>query len=244
MGEGLDSLHSFCRCLLHRGLITISPITGIINPGGGGPLPIFMESRTVDRLLSNFRFPRAFRKIHSGAVLRIFCSANVQHTRLVTLESKSISFSTLIVGMAKGEGGRHLVPFKSELRRTLDICLRREAHFCSNRYRTFFVQGNKMELSPSSIGCVIGQCLSGIIALGGGDPRILQRAFTASVLGRRTRLRTMGRLLKRRDLAAARICARAAFRRLGRICRRTRPETWEGKNVCKDGGSVRSFQYV
>lgn len=76
----------------------------------------------------------------------------------------------------------------------------------------------------------MGGELSSVPALTGYDPRMLERSFTADVLGGKTRLGTIGRLLNRDDLTSADVCARAAFRRLGGICR-TRPETRGRKNL-------------
>lgn len=203
-----------------------SPVLGVVKPGGGGPLPMFLGRHRVSQLLSSIPFGRSFANYQSEVILRVFCTANVQLSRLVKLGSISISFSTFLVGMAKGEGGRHLVPFKRRLQETVSICLGVEGRILPKGTRTFFILGGKGQVCPKGICLLIGQGLSGIISLGGEDPRILERAFTATVLGGRTRLNTIGRLLNRDDLAAARVCARAAFRRLGGICRRTRPETW------------------
>lgn len=226
MGHGLDSLQSFCGCLLERKRIDISPLHGVAKPGGGGPLPSFLGRDRVGGLLSSASFNRKFGNYQSHLVVRVFCTANVHLSRLVNLSSGSISFSTSLLGMAKGEGGRHLVPFNSRLGRAVLRCISVEGRVVSKESSTFFMERGNRQLCGGLICGLIGQGLSGIMALGGHDPRILERAFTAAVLGGSTRLNTIGRLLNRDDLTAARVCARAAFRRLGGICGRTRPQTW------------------
>lgn len=226
MGHGLDSLESFCGFLLGQNRMIISPLQGVANPGGGGPLPSFLGRGRVSGLLSRASFNRKFGKYQSRLVVRVFCTANVELSRLVNLSSISISFSTSLLGIAKGEGGRHLVPFNRRLGRRVHGCISMQGKRVRGISSTFFMGRGNRQLCGGLICGLIGQGLSGIIALGGEDPRILERAFTAAVLGGRTRLKTIGRLLKRDDLTAARVCARAAFRRLGGICGRTRPQTW------------------
>lgn len=164
--------------------------------------------------------------MHTHAVVVAFCRAKVQLSRLIGLSSYSIDFIGSRVGVANGKGGREVIPFNSRLGGALHRCLGLESTDIRTSSPTFFLSSGNREVRPTGIESVIEAGLTEIYSLGGGDPRILERSFTATVLGRRMKVRDLGGLLKRTGLSAARVCARAAFRRLGQICGVTRPETW------------------
>ncbi len=239
MGHELDTLEDFCHCLVGQSCMHMDPIYKVRKPGGRGPLPSFLGSSRVGELLSNSFFSSSFRNEESELVLGALCMANLHLSRLANLGNQSVSFRGTIVGMAKGQGGREGVPFKTSLHRLVRSCLLRGGREKIRDRKIFFMSKRNRQLDGTEIHGLMRCCLNLISALGGGDPRILQRAFTASVLGRRTSLRSMGRLLKRRDVSAARMCARVAFRRLGGVCGRTRPETWGSGAVRMEVRTVR-----
>lgn len=135
IGQGLDSLGSFFGFLVGRKFISMGPLQFIANPGAGGPLPAFMGRGSVRRLLSKSKFSRSFRKIESHLMLRVLCSAKIEHSRLINLRSASVSCSTVLVEIANGHGGRQLVPFTRELGGLVLTCARIQGHRISTKYK-------------------------------------------------------------------------------------------------------------
>ncbi len=240
IGHGLSTLHSFCGCLGHGKIAIGGPARGVRPVGKRGILPGFFLRGSVSEYLSLSRVGHAFKDVESKLVIRVLCRAKLQHSRLSDLGSGSISVGRGRLGILNGNGGREVIPFNRSLTKVVSRCVRLHRGRVKLRTRSFFISHGKRPLGPNRVCCVIEGLVNGIDARRGQDPRIIQRAFTAAVLGGNTSVGTVGGVLKRRDLSAARICARTAFDRVRRGCRHTRPQTGGGKN-CRSGRSSDSW---
>lgn len=220
--EVVSKVGSFCQFLFLSSCVAASPARLLRSPGVKLGLPRILAIGRVGDVLSavSLALPR---KRQGQTVLRILCDYKLHISRLISLHFASICFSRKFVGIRKGKDGRHLIPVSRATVGRVGGCLCSHGRITiGGKFRSvLFLDQQKATLSQVVIFRVVGR-RARVTNVGGGiDPRAFHRSFTARLLRKKTGLLTVRRVLKRRGVAAARVCARVSHRFLqGRVLRR------------------------
>lgn len=202
-----------------------SPSRLLRSPRVNGRLPSMLAMRRVSALVNDVS-QDAQRKRHGQTVLRALCDYKLHISRLYGLGLSSLCLGRGFVGMRNGKDGRHLIPVSSHTVHRLRLCFPSHGRkLVGPKCRSFmFVDHFKGGVSHVVIFRVVGR-LTRRAKLGGAvDPRAFHRSFTARLLRKKTGLHTVRYVLKRRDVNAARVCARLSHDQLQRRVLRRRPE--------------------
>lgn len=211
--EHIVSVEQFFVCLA-SGLKILrgGPVGGLSDPGLGGSLPGCLALRRTRRLVSIVSKPCGRQ---SCTVVALFLGYKVELSRLIDVGCGSVESSNDLA-VLKGNGGRHAVCLGGTYVGTIGTCVGGEPGSkigCG----TLFLDTEGREVDKGAIRRVICRGLRGTNCNSEKlSIRGLHRATTALVCRCNSiSLLLLGRILKRRGLNAARVCARATTRTTG-----------------------------
>lgn len=207
----LSNVHSFCHFLVVRSCLGTSPARLLRSPRANFGLPRMVAMRRVSLLVKDVSHD-AGRKRHGETVLRALCDYKLHISRLYGLGLSRLCFRRNFVGIRKGNDGRQLIPVSPHTVGRVELCFASHGLVgVGPKFRSFiFVDGFKGGVSHVVIFRVVGRLTTQVNLGGGVDPRAFHRSFTARLLRKNTGLHTVRYVLKRRDVKAARVCARVS----------------------------------
>ena len=105
MGKYLSSLKSYYRYLLKLGVIKVNPIQALRPPKADKPLPVYVPTEDVNRIIDEVVTPTDWRGQRDQLILSILYECGLRRSELAHLVDADVDTPTQ--GLGEGAKGAH-----------------------------------------------------------------------------------------------------------------------------------------
>ncbi len=219
----LSSLRSFFRFALMRGLVGTDPAHLVRGPKKGKPLPQYLHSQEMDRLLDDYQWEDSFSDLRERTIILTFYSVGLRLSELTQLDDSSIDFS---LGQLKVLGKRNkerIVPFGQELFEALSLYIARRDKEIPLHDGALFVSDNGRRMKTFQVRNLVRRSLSKVTSMKKRSPHVLRHSFATAMLNNSADLESIRTLLGHESVATTKIYTHTTIEQLQKVYRTSHP---------------------
>ncbi|HEY8734443.1 MAG TPA: tyrosine-type recombinase/integrase [Puia sp.] len=219
----ISSLKSFFKYLLRNGFIERSPMTGIISPKSGKRLPVFVEEKDMQLLISHVDFPDDWEGRTDRLLILAFYNTGVRLTELITLKNSQIDADGAMMRvMGKGKKER-MIPLSPSLVNEIRLYQKEKLESGRNSADTFLVSSKGKALYVKYAYLAVRKWLSLVTTIDKKSPHILRHSFATHLMNHGADLNSVKELLGHSSLAATQLYTHNSIEKLRDVHRKNHP---------------------
>lgn len=219
----LSALKSFYKYLLRIGTVTIDPAKKIAGPKTSKPLPAFINSTDMDKMLDEDPMDNSFESFRNHAMLELFYASGIRRAELIGLKDTDLD---LIAGTIQVTGKRNkqrLIPISDEIKSLLNQYIQIRNEEIKNQSGYLFVRIDGQQLYPMLVHRIVSENLKHIPTLSKTSPHVLRHTFATGMLNNGADINAVKELLGHSSLAATEIYTHTSFEELKKIYNKAHP---------------------
>ncbi len=219
----LSSLRSFFRFALMRGLVEADPAHLVRGPKKGKPLPQYLHSQEMDRLLDDIPWADTLSDLRARTIILTFYSTGLRLSELVQLDDSSLDFS---LGQLKVLGKRskeRIVPFGRELSEALALYVSRRDKESPSKDGALFVGDDGGRMKAFQVRNLVRSHLSKVTSMKKRSPHVLRHSFATAMLNNSADLEGIRSLLGHESISTTKIYTHTTIEQLQKVYRSSHP---------------------
>lgn len=223
----LSALKSFYRYLLRNGVVDSNPLKKVVGPKVKKPIPVFVTSKDMDRVLDEGDFEGSFSDLRAHLVLELFYATGIRRAELIGIKDTDIDFYNETIQITGKRNKQRLIPLTKKMltviRQYMDA-RDEEMSFCSGY---LFVKDDGEQLYPMFVHRLVCQHLQTVGTLSKTSPHVLRHSFATGMLNNGADLNAVKELLGHSSLASTEIYTHTSFEELKSIYKQAHPRAGE-----------------
>lgn len=222
----IATLRNFYGFLLRRKVIAIDPMTKIQALKASKKLPIYVEEKPMDMLLSDIDFPDTFAGNRDKLVLELLYGTGIRLNELTTLKTVDVNLYDRTI-MVLGKRNKHrIVPLTQPLFELIQqYMLLKEKEFSGRADQMVLVVSDKgVPAYPVLIQRIVKRYLTLVTTLEKKSPHVLRHSFATHLLNRGADLNAIKDLLGHSSLAATQIYTHTSLEQLKKTYDQAHPK--------------------
>lgn len=220
----LSTLKSFFKFLMRKGVVKKSPLSKVLAPKTSKRLPVFVEKKGIETLLTDIEFPEGFIGARDKMILDLFYNTGMRRSELNNLKETDIdSYNAQIKVLGKGNKER-IIPIQPQLRNALKeyIDLKNQSIVAPSSY--LFVNQEGKLLNPSNIYQIVKKYLNLITTIDKKSPHVLRHTFATHLMNNGADINAVKELLGHASLAATQVYTHNTIDKLKNIYKQAHPK--------------------
>jgi integrase/recombinase XerC len=218
-------LSSYCRYLVRRGLSVENPMTKVIMPKWGRPLPVFITENKLEELLDRENFGDDFAAVRDRLIIEVLYFTGIRRSELIGLSHSDVDLSKMTIKV-HGKGGKErYIPVGSSFSLVLsEYLVKKELEFGKSApLDPFFVTGANRKLYPELVYRVVRKNLGLVTSGSKRSPHILRHSFATHMLNNGADLNAIKELLGHASLNATQVYTHNSFEKLKKVYKQAHP---------------------
>ena len=181
VGKYLSSLKSYYRYLLKLGVIKVNPIQALRPPKADKPLPVYVPTEDVNRIIDEVVTPTDWRGQRDQLILSILYECGLRRSELAHLVDTDVDTGLRqLKVLGKGRKER-IVPFGEGLAQMIEAW-REERTKLFGLTKSLLVSSSGEAMSPEAIYSVVHQALRSVPNLSRRGAHALRHSFATDML--------------------------------------------------------------
>ncbi len=218
----LSSLKSFYKFLLKEELVQQSPLNKIQAPKISKQLPVFVEEKSMERLLNDIDFPETFEGQRDFLILQMYYGTGMRQAELTGLKLSMFDALKQQVKVLGKRNKERIIPITSELSLQIDSYIRlcRQEHIESEY---LFCSTAGKPLSPRKVYDRVHKYLSMVSTIQKRSPHVLRHTYATHMLNNGADLNAIKELLGHANLSATQVYTHNSIERLKQVYKNKHP---------------------
>jgi len=219
----LSTLKSFYKYLVRINEISINSIKKITGPKTPKPIPAFVNSQDMDKILEDNNTDNSFESLRNHTMIELFYVTGIRRAELLGLKDVDVDFSTGTIQVTGKRNKQRLIPISNDIKLLIEqyIIVRNEE--IENQSGYLFVKNDGQQLYPMLIHRIVSENLKHIPTLSKTSPHVLRHTFATGMLNNGADINAVKELLGHSSLAATEIYTHTSFEELKRIYNNAHP---------------------
>ncbi|MDA3906124.1 MAG: tyrosine-type recombinase/integrase [Bacteroidales bacterium] len=222
----ISTLKSYFRYLLKIGKIDQNPVLKITGPKVRKKLPVFIEEKSMNLLITEFGEPESFEQARDRLVVELFYATGIRRAELIGLKINDINLEKGLIKVLGKRNKERLIPVHNNLFRLIDSYLSfKHTTFSLKAQDEFFfltIKGTKMY--PKLVYRIVNNYLSRVSTQKKKSPHVLRHTFATHMLNHGADLNAVKELLGHANLAATQIYTHNTIEKLKNIYKLAHPK--------------------
>lgn len=226
----ISSLRTYFRYLLKKGAISKNPMTKVVVPKTGKPLPLFVDAAGIEEMFHMIRqeYPeenpiQAFEKARDLLILDLLYKSGIRRSELLGLQEAAFDYSSKQMKvLGKGNKERLIPVAESTLALVTDYLSKRNALFGPQKPLMLTSQGKPAY--PNLIYRIVHKAMEGATTLTRKSPHIMRHTFATHLSNNGAELNAVKELLGHASLASTQVYTHNSIDRLKEIYKKAHPK--------------------
>lgn len=221
----ISSLKSFFKYLLMRGFLDKSPMAAVISPKSGKRLPVYVEEKDMQLLMSHLEFPDSWQGATDRLLIRLFYLTGVRLSELVTLKNGQLdtpSESMRVIGKGNKE---RMIPLSKPLTEEIRRYLEEKKKTGKDLSPRFLVNDQGKGLYVKYAYLAVKKYLSQVTTLDKKSPHVLRHSFATHLMNHGADLNSVKELLGHSSLAATQLYTHNSIEKLREVHKKNHPRS-------------------
>jgi integrase/recombinase XerC len=219
----ISVLKSFYKFLMRQGLLTKSPMQKVTAPKTAKRLPVFVEQKSIDLLLTQVAFDDTMEGLRDKIMLEILYGTGMRRSELHGLQETDIdSYNAQIKVLGKGNKER-IIPIQPQLCEAMRqyITFKRASTDVPTPYLLVHTTGER--LTVDHIYRIVKKYLGAVTTLDKKSPHVLRHTFATHLMNNGADINAVKELLGHASLAATQVYTHNTIEKLKSIHKQAHP---------------------
>ncbi|MBS1749083.1 MAG: tyrosine-type recombinase/integrase [Bacteroidetes bacterium] len=220
----ISTLKAFFKFQIRAGNLKATPMTTIISPRISKRLPVFVEQKDTDTLLSEIDFGNDFEGKTHRLIIELLYTTGIRRDELINIKESGIDSSgQMLKVLGKGNKER-LIPLSNYMiGRIKDYILSKgEVENADSTFLLVSAKGKK--LYPKYVYLIVKRYLSLVTTLEKKSPHILRHTFATHLTNKGADINAVKELLGHASLAATQVYTHNTIERLKEVHKKSHPK--------------------
>ena len=222
----IATLRTFYTYLLRRKVIQQDPMTKIQGLKMSKKLPVYVEEKPMEMLLSEIEFPDTFEGTRDKVVLELLYGTGIRLAELTGLKTADVNLYDKTI-MVLGKRNKHrIIPMTQPLLELIQQYSRlKEENFAGQADKAYLIVSDKgVAAYPVLIQRIVKRNLELVTTLEKKSPHVLRHSFATHLLNRGADLNAIKDLLGHSSLAATQIYTHTSLEQLKKTYDQAHPK--------------------
>jgi len=222
----ISTLKSYFRYLVKTGKIDHNPVLKISGPKVRKNLPVFIEEKSMNLLLTEFGNPKSFEEARDRLVVEFFYTTGIRRAELIGLKTSDLNLNGNLIKVLGKRKKERLIPIHSSLLPLIDSYLSFKQNLIPAQYQEvfFFITIKGKKLYPKLVYRIVNNYLSRVSTQKKKSPHVLRHTFATHMLNHGADLNAVKELLGHANLAATQIYTHNTIEKLKDIYKLAHPK--------------------
>lgn len=221
----ISTLKSFFKYHLKQGLVSTSPMTGIISPKVSKRLPQYVQEKDMSNFFKNYPFTSDWEGGTHRLMMRLLYSTGMRRSELTGLRENQVDrYNNAVKVLGKGNKER-VIPVGKELMDEMQ-------HYMAEKRRMFeqfddqvlLVKKTGAKVTPGYVYQSVKYYLSQATTIDKKSPHVLRHSFATHLMNNGADLNAVKELLGHSSLAATQIYTHNTIEKLKDIYKKAHPK--------------------
>lgn len=222
----IATLRSFYGFLLRQKAIAVDPMTKIQALKASKRLPVYVEEKPMDMLLSDIDFPDTFEGNRDKLVLELLYGTGIRLNELTTLKTVDVNLYDRTITVLGKRNKHRVVPLTQPLFALIQHYMQlKEREFSGQADQDVLVVSDKgVPAYPVLIQRIVKRYLTLVTTLEKKSPHVLRHSFATHLLNRGADLNAIKDLLGHSSLAATQVYTHTSLEQLKKTYDQAHPK--------------------
>lgn len=222
----IATLRSFYGYLLRRRQISVDPTTKIQALKTSRKLPVYVEEKPMEMLLSETDFPDTFAGLRDKLVLELLYGTGIRLSELISLKTGSVDFYNKTITVLGKRNKHRIVPLTQPLFELIQqYTTLKTSEFGDTADASVLIVSDKgIAVYPMLIQRIVQRHLALVTTLEKRSPHVLRHTFATHLLNRGADLNAIKDLLGHSSLAATQIYTHTSLEQLKKTYDQAHPK--------------------
>jgi len=222
----ISTLKSYFRYLLKVGKIDDNPVLKITGPKVRKKLPVFIEEKSMNLLITAFEDPETFEEARDRLVVELFYATGIRRAELIGLQLSDVNMDSRLIKVLGKRNKERLIPIHGSLFFLIDLYLsfKEKAIPLQSQEAYFFLTVKGKKMYPKLVYRIVNNYLSRVSTQKKKSPHVLRHTFATHMLNHGADLNAVKELLGHSNLAATQIYTHNTIEKLKNIYKLAHPK--------------------
>lgn len=222
----ISTLKSYFRYLLKVGKIDHNPVLKITGPKVRKKLPVFIEEKSMNLLITEFATPESFEEARDRLVVELFYATGIRRAELIGLKIGDIDLESGLVKVLGKRNKERLIPIHNSLFSLINLYLsfKQKAIVVQSQEPYFFLTIKGKKMYPKLVYRIVNNYLSRVSTQKKKSPHVLRHTFATHMLNHGADLNAVKELLGHTNLSATQIYTHNTIEKLKNIYKLAHPK--------------------
>lgn len=222
----ISTLKSYFRYLLKVGKIDHNPVLKITGPKVRKKLPVFIEEKSMNLLITEFEPPESFEDARNRLVVELFYATGIRRAELIGLKIGDIDLESGLVKVLGKRNKERLIPIHNSLFSLINLYLsfKQKAIVVQSQEPYFFLTIKGKKMYPKLVYRIVNNYLSRVSTQKKKSPHVLRHTFATHMLNHGADLNAVKELLGHTNLSATQIYTHNTIEKLKNIYKLAHPK--------------------
>lgn len=220
----ISSLKSFYKFLLKRGELKKNPLAKVQTPKISKRLPVFVEEKNIERLLTEIEFPEGYEGALEKIILELLYGTGMRRSELLNLKETDVdSYSSQLKVLGKGNKER-LMPLHPQLKTSIQKFLKEKKGVVSSPGNYLLEDSKGKKLAAAFVYQTVKKYLHLVTTVEKKSPHVLRHTFATHLMNNGADINAVKELLGHSSLAATQVYTHNTIEKLKDVYRKAHPK--------------------
>lgn len=217
----LSTLKSFYKYLLKQKLITTNPLSVIVAPKIAKRLPVFVEEKQMQTLLTHVAQHSNFEQQTQALIIKLFYTTGIRLSELLKLQVQDIDSSYCQIKVLGKGNKERIIPIDRDLLQSINEYICNKPQPSANN---LFVNTKGKPLYAKQVYIWVKQNLNLVTTVKKKSPHILRHSFATHLMNNGAELNAVKDLLGHSSLAATQVYTHNTIDKLKDVFKKAHPK--------------------
>jgi integrase/recombinase XerC len=222
----ISTLKSYFRYLLKVEKIDHNPVLKITGPKVRKKLPVFIEEKSMNLLITESEPPKSFEEARDRLVVEVFYATGIRRAELIGLKIGDVDLGSGLIKVLGKRNKERLIPIHDSLFLLIDsyLSFKQKAIAVQSHEAYFFLTIKGKKMYPKLVYRIVNNYLSRVSTQKKKSPHVLRHTFATHMLNHGADLNAIKELLGHTNLSATQIYTHNTIEKLKNIYKLAHPK--------------------
>lgn len=221
----ISALKSLFKYLMKTGVLTVTPMSKIINPKTGRRLPAFVKEDETVRLVEVLnQSADDWKSLNARMLITIFYSTGMRLSELINLREKQVDHDKKQIKVLGKGNKERIIPVSPELTTAIRQYIEQRKERFTTADDTLLVTEKGKKMYPKYAWLLVNTYLGMASTLDKKSPHVLRHTFATHLMNNGASLTAVKELLGHSSLAATQVYTHTTIEKLKDIHKKAHPK--------------------